>query len=91
MAKAEWTVTAENVYRLWDEDVIEVFCKPHFASLPEPRRVSPTQVISTIVDGLTIGEHAGKPRQVARFGDRITLDADGTYTVHPAATVSPSA
>lgn len=86
MAETEWTITSPaEVYRLWDEDVITVHCKPHFAALSESLQISANQVISTVVDGLTIAAHHGKPKQVARFGDRITLDADGTYTVHVAA------
>lgn len=83
LPRAEWTLTPENVYQLWDLDVIRVFCKPHFAPAPAGHHVS------TVIDGLTIGPHAGKPRQVARFGDRITHDADGTYTVHPATEDTP--
>lgn len=85
LPRAEWTLTEDNIDELWDQDVIKVHCKPHWAPLPEPCRIGPTQVISTTVDGLTIAAHRDRPRQVARFGDRITLDPDGrTYTVHPA-------
>lgn len=77
---AEWILTPENVYRLWDEDVIEVFCKPHFSLNDATGRIE--------VDGLTIREHTGRPKQVAYFGDRITRDADGGYTVHHAAAVA---
>lgn len=88
LPSAEWTLSRENLAELWDGDGIKVHCKPHFAPLLEPRQLSADRVISTVVDGLTIGAHRGKPRQVARFGDRITLDADGTYTVHPAASTA---
>lgn len=86
LPRAEWTLTEDNLGELWDEDVIKVHCKPHFAALPEPRWVSADRLISTVVDGLTIAAHRDKPRQIAYFGDRITLDPDGrTYTVHHAA------
>jgi len=72
----EWTVTNENVYRLWDEDIIVAPCKPHFS---EPG----------VIDGLTIKPHNGMDQQIARFGDTICLDRDGRYTVHPAAEDTP--
>lgn len=70
----EWVLTPENVNQLWN---LIGPSKPH-QSYPHPnsRHLQ--------VDGLTIWPHAGKPRTWARFGDRITLDADGTYTVHHA-------
>lgn len=72
----EWTVTAQNVYRLWDEEIIAGPCKPHFS----------TNVLTGEIemDGLTIKPHNGQPQQVAYFGDTIRLDLAGRYTVHPA-------
>lgn len=73
----EWTVTPDTIGEL-----LELIgpSKPHWAPLPE--RVLG---VSTQVDGLTILAHRGRPRAVARFGDTITRQPDGTYTVQPAA------
>lgn len=70
---AEWTVTRANLGQLWE--LIDP-SKP-YVEFPEGSDKS-------VTTGLTIREHRGMPRQVARFGDRITHDADGRYTVHPA-------
>jgi hypothetical protein len=82
LPRAVWMLTRENVYRLWDRDIISVPCKPH-CRMCEPREIRPGWMDSTECDGLTIHAHYDRPWQVAYFGDTITLDADGrTYTVH---------
>jgi hypothetical protein len=78
LPKAEWVLTEANVHELWDQDVIRVHCKPHYAPAPAGYHVS------TVVDGLTIHPHKGLDRQVAYLGDTIRLDHAGRYTVHPA-------
>lgn len=69
----EWTLTRANLGQLWE--LIEP-SKPYVEF--------PAGSDKSVTTGLTIREHRGMPRQVARFGDRITHDPDGTYTVHPA-------
>ncbi|MFD5564490.1 hypothetical protein [Kitasatospora griseola] len=73
----EWTVTAQNVYRLWDQEIIAGPCKPHYSWSDTTDRFD--------IDGLTIKDHLGQPQQVAYIGDTIRLDHDGRYTVHLAA------
>lgn len=68
----EWTVTETTVYELWE--LIDP-SKPHYGHNLATGRAE--------IDGLTIWAHAGQPKQVARFGDRITVSR-GRYTVHPA-------
>lgn len=69
---AEWTLTSANLGQLWE--LIDS-SKPHYGHNLATGR--------TEIDGLTIWAHAGQPKQVARFGDRITVSR-GRYTVHPA-------
>ncbi|MFE2346446.1 hypothetical protein [Kitasatospora cineracea] len=69
----EWTLTAQTLWELYE--LIEP-SKPYTewdADSDRPRVV-----------GLTIREHHGLPRLVARYGDTIRC-RDGRYTVHPAA------
>ncbi|MEU1284953.1 hypothetical protein [Kitasatospora sp. NPDC005856] len=69
---AEWVLTPENLYRLW---TTIGHSKVH-------NRVDNTGHV--VPDGLTIWAHGNRPRTWARFGDTITRQTDGTYTVQPA-------
>jgi hypothetical protein len=67
-----WTVMPDNLSELFN---LIGPSKPYWSSTDDGLKCT----------GLTIREHSSRPRQVAHFGDRITLDPDGrTYTVHPA-------
>ncbi|MFD5916206.1 hypothetical protein ACFVYP_06900 [Kitasatospora sp. NPDC058201] len=68
-----WTITVGNVL-----DLCEVIdpSKPHYGA---------GSTGPSLKDGVTIRAHGTRPRTVARFGDTITRQADGTYTVQPAA------
>ncbi|MFE5582514.1 hypothetical protein [Kitasatospora sp. NPDC056531] len=73
----EWTVTRDNLVEL-----LELIgqAKPHYA----PRTPEGPYDLSVQIDGLTIWAHRGQPRTVARFGDTITRQTDGTWTVRHA-------
>lgn len=70
----EWTVTADTVLELWE---LIGPSKPYVTYNPETNRME--------AEGLTIWEHGGVPRTVARFGDTIRLH-NGLYRVTHAAT-----
>ncbi|MFI9331940.1 hypothetical protein ACIGZJ_30915 [Kitasatospora sp. NPDC052868] len=72
--RTEWTVGPANLGELWE---LIGPSKLHFVADPFTNRVE--------ADGLTILEHDGLPRALAKFGDTITRQPDGTYTVQPAA------
>ncbi|MFJ9771166.1 hypothetical protein ACIRVF_07975 [Kitasatospora sp. NPDC101157] len=69
---AEWVLTPENLYRLW---TAIGHGKVH-------NRVDETGHV--VPDGLTIWAHNGLPRTWARYGDTITHQPDGTWTVQHA-------
>lgn len=74
--RTEWTVTAANLGELWE---LIGPSKLHTSLNPATSRVE--------VDGLTVLEHDGLPRALARFGDTIRFGPNGRYTVHPAEAV----
>ncbi|MGE7437548.1 hypothetical protein [Kitasatospora sp. NPDC001175] len=71
-AATEWVVTKANLGELWE---LIGPSKPYYSLNETADRA--------VCDGLTIREHKGLPRVVARFGDTIRHDR-GRYTVHPA-------
>ncbi|WBP89490.1 hypothetical protein [Kitasatospora cathayae] len=72
-AATEWTLTSENLGELLE---LVGPSKPHWAPLP-----AEALGVSTQIDGLTIWAHNGQPRTVARYGDTITRQPGGTWTV----------
>ncbi len=72
-----WTITPDSTRLIWDADIV-AHCKPHYGTNPDTGLIE--------VDGLTIWPASSTTgeRVVARFGDTITLQADGRYTVHHA-------
>jgi hypothetical protein len=72
-AATGWVVTTTNLGELWE---LIGPSKPHFTLNEAADRA--------VCDGLTIREHKGQPRTVARFGDTIRRETDGRYTVHHA-------
>ncbi|MEV7599894.1 hypothetical protein AB0O91_21170 [Kitasatospora sp. NPDC089797] len=73
-----WTLTRDNLTQLME--LIEP-SKPHYRS----RVPAGPYDVSVEIDGLTILAHRERPRAVAHFGDIITHQHDGTWTVQPAA------
>lgn len=65
----EWTVASDTIGELLE---LVGPSKPHWA---------PDETGALDVDGLTIRAHNDQPRTVARYGDTITRQPDGTWTV----------
>ncbi|MFF9643661.1 hypothetical protein [Kitasatospora aureofaciens] len=76
-ARPTWTLTRNNLVELME--LIDP-SKPHYA----PRIPAGPHDLSVEIDGLTIWAHNGMPRTVARFGDTITHQPGGTWTVQHA-------
>ncbi|MFJ5070208.1 hypothetical protein ACIQC7_27745 [Kitasatospora sp. NPDC088556] len=72
-----WTLTRDNLTELME--LIEP-SKPHYRS----RVPAGPHDLSVEIDGLTIWAHGDQPRTWARFGDTITHQHDGTWTVQHA-------
>ncbi|MFJ8474226.1 hypothetical protein [Kitasatospora sp. NPDC094011] len=72
-----WTLTQQTLTELME--LIEP-SKPHYRS----RIPAGPNDVSVEIDGLTIWAHHGQPRTVAYFGDTITQQHDGTWTIQHA-------
>lgn len=68
----DWTLTPQNLWELWE-----------LVGPSKPYTEWDQAADRPVVVGLTIREHRGLPRLVARYGDTIR-HRYGRYTVHPA-------
>ncbi|WP_224274008.1 hypothetical protein [Streptomyces sp. LS1784] len=64
----EWVLTPENLYRLW-------------TTIGHSKVHNRFDAGHVVPDGLTIWAHKSQPRTWARFGDTITRQPNGTWTV----------